>query len=151
MLGTGPKFSFPKTDSETEICVQEVYWGVISETKPVKEWKAQSWSEFNHNELQQRTQLGPLNLFWRDGPLELALLRHWGWRVCVPASASHEMAPTEGPQLWWDTYFQQRSNSIEEISFELSVVNTLSNWGNTCFIPEGDSWVVEMPQNTSGS
>lgn len=111
--------------------------------------RRRSWPAMQLQERTQRILLGPLNLGW---PFRIGPHQGNGAGICALASTIIRCRLLlRGTMTLWDSYFQQRSIPKEGISFESSAVNTFSKWEHECLIPEGDSWVVQMPQHTSDS
>lgn len=71
-----------ETDSKMDTCVQEVYWGMLSETIPMRQWEKQDWVE-EEGQWQTSSSKGFLwshrELWSCNGPSEFKLTDYWMW------------------------------------------------------------------------
>ena len=129
-----------ETDSETEICLKEVYWDGLLRLTSVGEWGRKI--DQNEKFKLQCSSNKSISWFYREPGGGMALQRSrplypLHWPVIVYSFPSSPILP-KGDMTLGKAVFQLGPSPKERFSWELLTAYMLSSWGNKCSISRGN-------------
>lgn len=95
-----------------------------------------SWSQLRQGLSNCNLSRGPGEHYWGDDPSLLTYLK-----ARVPGLSSIWCGLSQGrhSELGWSNCFQKKPNPTEALDCELSAINTVSSWGDACWVLKRDS------------